>query len=81
MAEMNIEDRPPAAVADVWMMLFSLGPNFPPRMGKFSAKVTEKNLMTAKPRMAPNKLAEKVQPVLRPIDQSLAKLCQKKIGL
>ena len=51
-AETKTLERPPEAVAAVWMMLFSLGPKPPPRIGKFSAKAVEKNLMTAKPRMA-----------------------------
>ena len=49
---MNTLDKPPEAIAAVWAMLFSRGPKLPPRIGKFSPKVLEKNLTIAKPAMA-----------------------------
>lgn len=49
---MKTLDNPPEAVAAVWMMLFSLGPKSPPRMGKFWANVLEQNLIVAKPTIA-----------------------------
>lgn len=66
MAETKIPPRPPAAVAAVWTMEFSLGPKEPPRIGKFAPKVLLKKVRMANPNMAPNKLAPKVQPVFNP---------------
>jgi len=45
-------DIPPAAIAAVWMILFSLGPNLPPRIGNACGTAVEMNLITAKPAMA-----------------------------
>jgi hypothetical protein len=66
MAETKIPPRPPAAVAVVCTIEFSLGPNEPPRMGKFSPRVRLKNVRIAKPNIAPNKFAPNPQPVFRP---------------
>jgi len=51
-AETKTLDRPPAAVAEVWTMLFSLGPKEPPRMGIWWGVMTEMVLRTPNPTMA-----------------------------
>lgn len=56
---------PPAPVAAAWTMVFSCGPKEPPRIGMLPV-VRERNLIKPYPKMAPNMLALKVKPVLRP---------------
>jgi hypothetical protein len=56
-ADTKMPPRPPAAVADVWTIAFSLGPKFPPRIGKFSPSDLLKNFRIAKPKIAPKRLA------------------------
>lgn len=63
---------PPAAVALVMRMLFSLGPKEPPRMGKL-AGVTRPTFFTmAKPMIELKRLAGNVMPVFRPAQRKIS---------
>lgn len=58
--------NPPAAVAVVCTIEFSFGPKLPPKIGNPVGKPTAQAFKIANPKIAPNRFAEKIQPVFNP---------------